>query len=151
MKTLKLSLAMMLLIVGVSSCKKKPITVENKITFDGYSNYVFFDLTDKQIEINKDGGLIVLYLNDETMASLDSWFQIPGVMDNDVIFSCTNQTYSIKINARKLNEAWWKYPFNGPKTFNVKAIAIPSNKKSELQQAGFKIEEASYDELSAKL
>lgn len=150
-KMFKISMFLVISLVFLSSCKKKPITTQNQITFDGLTNFVMFKLTDKQIEINEDGGLIVLYLNDETMLSSDSWFQIPGVMNNNVIFSCVNHVVGIEINARKLNEAWFEYPFNGPKTFNVKAIAIPSEKKSELQQAGFKIEEASYDELSAKL
>jgi len=149
MKTLKLSLAMLLLVaVGLSSCKKKAISVEQTITFDGFTNRVLIEPYQKQKDILYDGGIIVVFLKQ----SFESyWHQAPFLNENKVQFNVLNSQPLIEITARDINKEHWEYPFNGVQTYDIKMVAIPAETKFKMEQEKFDYKKATYKELSAKL
>lgn len=137
-----------------TSCKKeKPQSQVGEIHFNGVSNSVYYDLPKEQAQIGMNGGLIVTYLNyyDEAELQDENWVQIPRIDQNKVSFEVVYFDGFLKIVAYKFNEGYYSYPFAGPKTFKIKTIAIPAEKKIEFENIGFDYTKASYEELTLKI
>ena len=139
----------------ITSCKKelKPQSKIGEIYFNGISNSVYYDLPTEQSQIDLDGGLIVTFLNyyEEFEFESENWVQIPRIDVNKVSFEVVHLGGFLKIIAYKFNEGYNSYPFAGPKTFKIKTIAIPAEKKIEFENTGFDYTKASFEELNSKI
>ena len=153
-KTFKIFKTMLFAVVLLASstlfisCKKKAISVEQIITFNGSSNFVFFELDKDQLEINKDGGVIIVFLN---YVEFNVWNQAPFLDGQNVQFNVVDHKNFYEINARNINDNWWDYPFEGPRTYNMRVVAIPAETKLKMDQEKFDYKTASYEQLTAKL
>ena len=138
----------------ITSCKKEKAQSQvGEIYFDGVNNVVNYELPGEQYQICMDGGLIVTYLNyfDEYVFESENWAQIPRIDATKVCFQVVEVGGILQITAYKFNEGINSYPFAGPKTFKIKTIAIPAEKKIEFENTGFDYTKASYEELTLKI